>query len=94
VMKAGGFEIVVWVAVAAETEAAAERELRPGIEGLLEELGLSGVASLEWVEDSEDEDDDDEDPGADPEFDDLGDDLDEDDAGEEPGAGDEDDEEP
>ncbi|HOX44914.1 MAG TPA: hypothetical protein PK668_15045 [Myxococcota bacterium] len=82
VMKAGGLEIVLWVMVPAETEALAERQVRPGLEGLLEELGLAPIASLEWVEDSEDEEDDEEDPGADDEFDDLGDDLDEDDAGE------------
>jgi hypothetical protein len=84
VMKAGGFEIVVWVTIAAATEALAERQARPGLEELLAELGLAAIASLEWVEDSEDEDE--EDQGSDDEFDDLGDDLDEDDAGEDPSS--------
>jgi hypothetical protein len=87
VMKAGGLEVVVWVTLAVESEALAERQVRPGLEELIDELGLSALASLEWVEDGEDEDGEDgageKDPGADDEFDDLGDDLDEDDAGDE-----------
>jgi hypothetical protein len=61
VMEAGGFEMIVWLALQVSEEALAERDIRPGLEDLLQELGLGDMAGLEWVEDDPDGDGEDDD---------------------------------